>query len=604
MKKVKKVFRCLRHQHQPSNSDITEGITQAHGEGHQSSVGRSSPASNPALSSRNESTVNHSTRHPAIQGGIPSGSDDTNVAGPPSFPSGTPPIVPASGIPPRSAEGLDQFPSGTQQIPDPGLTNQASLPVPASSPTLIGQNPTSAHESADPAEAQRQTSLHTLRECLIGGASIALSGLAVTAQFIPVPYLQLAVTAASQIITIAKAIPKNRGDCQDLLDRASTLLIAITPFAGRPPLNDEALESIEHLAKALTGITNELRTIKADINYRQIKTAVTSVLTYQAVQDRIDACSSKLNWAMGVFQIESLAQAELDRLQHHLELRKDIKELATVGTELSSSPSLSSRLTSLATFPAGTNLLEQRLQPAPARFDARDAASGCLEGTRTRILHDIRDWIFNTNSDPLQIFWLYGLAGTGKSTVAHTISEYCAAAGNLGASFFFSRDQADRTDGRRVFSTIAFQLAYYIPSFQSHLLKAVQDDPEAHKSVDLQTQLKKLIVEPLQGVVDAPSPMVVVLDALDECAEPKHAKNIILLLAKAASSLPSHIRLRIFVTSRPEVHLEKSFADSISPIVSNITKLHDIELSIVKADIRLYLRTHLQDAEDIATDDE
>ncbi|KAG8866013.1 F-box/WD repeat-containing protein 9, partial [Tulasnella sp. 332] len=214
---------------------------------------------------------------------------------------------------------------------------------------------------------------------------------------------------------------------------------------------------------ALTEITNELRTIKAGVDYRQIKTAVTSVLTYQAVQDRIDACSSKLNWAMGVFQIESLAQAELDRLQHHLELRKDIKELATVGTGLSPSPSSLSRLTSLSAFPAGTILVGQTLQPAPARFDARDAASGCLEGTRTRILHDIRDWIFNTNSDPLQIFWLYGLAGTGKSTIAHTISEYCAAAGNLGASFFFSRDQADRTDGRRVFSTIAFQLAYYIP---------------------------------------------------------------------------------------------------------------------------------------------
>ncbi|KAG8868179.1 hypothetical protein FRB97_002648, partial [Tulasnella sp. 331] len=81
---------------------------------------------------------------------------------------------------------------------------------------------------------------------------------------------------------------------------------------------------------ALTEITNELRTIKADINYRQIKTAVTSVLTYQAVQDRINGCSSKLNWAMGVFQIESLVQAELDRLQHHLELRKDIKELFVV----------------------------------------------------------------------------------------------------------------------------------------------------------------------------------------------------------------------------------------------------------------------------------
>jgi len=37
-----------------------------------------------------------------------------------------------------------------------------------------------------------------------------------------------------------------------------------------------------------------------------------------------------------------------------------------------------------------------------------------------------------------RIFWLNGLAGTGKSTIAQTFAEMAFADGKLGASFFCS----------------------------------------------------------------------------------------------------------------------------------------------------------------------
>ena len=43
-----------------------------------------------------------------------------------------------------------------------------------------------------------------------------------------------------------------------------------------------------------------------------------------------------------------------------------------------------------------------------------------------------------------RVFWLNGLAGTGKSTIAQTFAEISFADGKLGASFFCSRDCEDR----------------------------------------------------------------------------------------------------------------------------------------------------------------
>ena len=54
------------------------------------------------------------------------------------------------------------------------------------------------------------------------------------------------------------------------------------------------------------------------------------------------------------------------------------------------------------------------------------------------------------------IYVLSGLAGIGKSTVAQTIAERAANLGILGASFFFSRNEADQRSAEKFVTTIAF----------------------------------------------------------------------------------------------------------------------------------------------------
>lgn len=62
----------------------------------------------------------------------------------------------------------------------------------------------------------------------------------------------------------------------------------------------------------------------------------------------------------------------------------------------------------------------------------------CLGNTRVELLGEIARWI-DSGPDEQCIFWLSGIAGTGKSTIARTIATNYDRRGSLGASFFFSR---------------------------------------------------------------------------------------------------------------------------------------------------------------------
>ena len=69
-----------------------------------------------------------------------------------------------------------------------------------------------------------------------------------------------------------------------------------------------------------------------------------------------------------------------------------------------------------------------------------------------------------------------GLAGTGKSTIAQTIAERAFADGELGASFFCSRDFGDRSNLQLIFPTIAVQLARKFTKIRSILVPLVQSE--------------------------------------------------------------------------------------------------------------------------------
>ena len=126
-------------------------------------------------------------------------------------------------------------------------------------------------------------------------------------------------------------------------------------------------------------------------------------------------------------------------------------------------------------------------------------------------MRDLKDWV--GRDDDQAVCWLYGPAGSGKSTIAHMIAEQCG--DELGASFFFSRGKGSRSVTTGLLPTLAYQLATRVPPLQVLMQRALQSDPLI-LSQTLNDQFRKLIVGPVLAI-DGPLPrMVVVIDALDE----------------------------------------------------------------------------------------
>ena len=202
------------------------------------------------------------------------------------------------------------------------------------------------------------------------------------------------------------------------------------------------------------------------------------------------------------------------------------------------------------------------------------------------MLNEIESWTKDSNQSP--VFWLNGLAGTGKSTIAQTVSERIFAEGQLGASFFCSRDFEDLSDLRFIFPTVAFQLAHKFPKFRSVLVPLLQSNPDiTHES--LYRQMEKLIVEPLRS---ADVSTVIVIDALDECKDEEPSSAILSVLGRLAERIP---KVKFLITGRPEPRIRTGFRLPILVDLTSVFVLHDVDPPLINNDIRLFLKHELSE---------
>jgi hypothetical protein len=240
------------------------------------------------------------------------------------------------------------------------------------------------------------------------------------------------------------------------------------------------------------------------------------------------------------------------------------------------------------TSESGLNCLPFATDAPFNSFDRQDEPT-CLPNTRVDLLQEIYNWA--NRQDEQCIFWLNGLAGTGKSTIARTVARTYFEEDRLGASFFFSRGGGDVSHAGKFFTSIAVQLANNVPSLRQY----IYDTITKHKDIanqSLRDQWCQLILRPLSrlGSSSSPSSYVLIVDAVDECDKKEHIRIILQLLAEARTL--KTVRLRVFLTSRPEIPIRHHF-HQISDAEHQDFVLHNISPSIINRDISIFLQYSL-----------
>ncbi|CAG8881375.1 unnamed protein product [Penicillium salamii] len=195
----------------------------------------------------------------------------------------------------------------------------------------------------------------------------------------------------------------------------------------------------------------------------------------------------------------------------------------------------------------------------------------CLPGTRSVLLDEISEWTKSPQGKC--IFWLNGMAGTGKSTISRTVAKSFQQCKLLGASFFFKSGEGDRGMLQSCFR-------------QSQ--NTIHEDPGIITK-SLKEQFDKLLLQPL---LDLPisdrqaSTILIVVDALDECEHDNDIRVILQSLPRLQES--KFFKIRIFLTSRPELPIRLGFLNISSYDYQDLV-LHEIPEEITARDICLFL---------------
>lgn len=198
-----------------------------------------------------------------------------------------------------------------------------------------------------------------------------------------------------------------------------------------------------------------------------------------------------------------------------------------------------------------------------------------------------------------RFFWLQGVAGTGKSTIARTVAQILQDRGVLGASFFFKRSHAERGSADFFFATVAAQLAHVIPGMGSAIAEVLDGVIGTYK-LGVSTQLRELLLRPLQKASQPNqqphSSLVILVDALDECNDEGDRKGDVKQILDCLSQLRklTSARLRVLVTSRLELSVDIGFALLGSDAHRDIL-LHELPPDHIERDIRTFIEARFDD---------
>ncbi|KIJ58802.1 hypothetical protein HYDPIDRAFT_101954, partial [Hydnomerulius pinastri MD-312] len=234
------------------------------------------------------------------------------------------------------------------------------------------------------------------------------------------------------------------------------------------------------------------------------------------------------------------------------------------------------------------------LNDMPYAAGARYAEErGCFAGTRKTFISEICDIINNPADDAPQVCLLTGVAGSGKSAIAHTVARLYDQQHRLGSSYCFNTSHAATRHPGNFFSTIARDLSDHDRQYKEYLWEVVKDNCSLRTSTSPVDQVK--FIARASEHLDVIGPILVVVDALDESGDRAARESLLSALSNQITESKLPTNLRLLITARPESDILKIL--SSSQVAHK--QLDEVDTTMVDADIGEFVKDSLRDYDEL-----
>ncbi|KAF5327108.1 hypothetical protein D9619_004527 [Psilocybe cf. subviscida] len=210
--------------------------------------------------------------------------------------------------------------------------------------------------------------------------------------------------------------------------------------------------------------------------------------------------------------------------------------------------------TSTGSFP-GLDILRSAISIS-AMYDARNRSPvlQLFPNAYVDVKETILEWSTQVNQPAILCF----TSGSKRdlSAIAHDIAKTLSSRGTLAGSFFFEKDKVQ--DDGDFFLTLAYQIAVNVPGMNNLVNRAVLRDPTILEKRG-ETQLTKLILEPLFCIPTPETPFTVLVDGFHKCKSYRKQNAILKLLARASLTFGDTLRFLFFAVSQ---------SDTFDPVIN------------------------------------
>ncbi|KZP03977.1 hypothetical protein FIBSPDRAFT_941235 [Athelia psychrophila] len=219
----------------------------------------------------------------------------------------------------------------------------------------------------------------------------------------------------------------------------------------------------------------------------------------------------------------------------------------------------------------------------------------CEEETRVEVLAEIEKWRDDKSDESQGFLWLTGEPGVGKSAITASIARACKDDGTLWAQFFINRNNAETTDPRLYFPSIARQFINRSahPDVEIAISEALENQPSLMDGIS-EKQASELFVKAFTIACESNQEraVVVVIDGLDE-TDPAKLADTAQVFSEIFSSLSGQTtrNAKVLISSRPDDDISTPFTKMMKQS-RHVKHIHlDTKSSI--QDVSVYLRKQI-----------